>query len=89
MRGDAEACWVAITFPVVVAGKEALPIPVSSEDDDSSDGNHDLCDDDDAETISSVEYFIPHICRAKAASPTYPELQWVQEAEEKILWHAV
>lgn len=28
MKMDAEACWVAITFPVVVAGKEALPIPV-------------------------------------------------------------
>ena len=48
-----------------------------SEDDDSNDGNHDLCDDDDVETISSMEYFISHICRAKAASPTYPELQWV------------
>lgn len=58
-----------------------------SEDDDSNDGNHDLWfmiyDDDDVEKISSVEYFIPHICQAKAASPISPEWRWVQEAEER------
>lgn len=32
---------------------------------DNNNGNHDLCDDDDAEKSSSVEYFIPQICQAK------------------------
>lgn len=48
-----------LPFLLWLQGRKPSLSQFISEDDDSSDGNHDLCDDDDVETISSLTYVGP------------------------------